>query len=461
MLSTASLENQPQRVSSCSRTMEREERRVPLRQVEVPLSSTQEPGDVRISISTEIQESSDPENGLIEQCCYLRKICGLLLSLMAWTILALDEQESPKRLENLHEISFYCLAYMTCEDIFLSVKVAKEKAFEVLDGVLMLCFLIVTKFWDERNHSKYHLLASLCIFLLLGSVCLRLIMAPSTTRGFNGNFKTLKRFGYIIQILLVNAKTLKYIYLSWTGVFVPSGFWLLGLQVSGLILLMKSSRLFLRQINSDGFNSLSFITGLLKISWLILYHGLGYLVFGILILFCQQAESGHNEELMSKLLVITKYYCSFLFGYTLVFLRFVREFNVNFNENDSQEKPAALLKGYLKANKELLTSYFVRVSSTYFLKISEEDKRLLLEESREIDLEEEDLCYICDINKPDIILMDCGHGGVCKDCTLLSLKKKKNCMECRRPIQEIYEIKQSSNDDTGVIKACKIFDIVY
>ncbi len=381
MLTTAPLkpvENQPQGSTSCSRAIERETTRTPIEQVEVSLSSTQQPGDIRISISQEIREVSDPQNGLIEQCCYLRKICGFLFALMTWTILALDEHDFKKRLENFSEISFYYLAYVTGEDIFLAVKLAKEKVFDVLDGILMLCFLVVIKFWDEKDSTKSHLFAALCIFLLLGSACLRVIMASPATRSSKQNFKILKRFGYIIQILLVNAKILKYEYLSWKGCFLPSGFWLVGLQITGLILLIKSSRLFLRQINYDGFNSLSFIKGFLKISWLFLYHGLGYLVFGMLIMFCQQAESEHNGELMSKLLGFTKYYCSFLFGYTLVFLRFVREFNLENLDNNSQEKPARLLKGYLKVSKELLTSYFVRVSSTYFLKINEDEKKVFI-----------------------------------------------------------------------------------
>ena len=40
-------------------------------------------------------------------------------------------------------------------------------------------------------------------------------------------------------------------------------------------------------------------------------------------------------------------------------------------------------------------------------------------------------CLICFDNQPDAVFMDCGHGGVCYDCSLDLWKRTGDCFLCR------------------------------
>jgi len=118
-------------------------------------------------------------------------------------------------------------------------------------------------------------------------------------------------------------------------------------------------------------------------------------------------------------------------------------------------KPASLVKKYslVSQKDELSMSRFLKISQTYFVKADLERKE------EEVSQIEESLCYICEENKPNIILMSCGHGGMCKDCVLQSMKKNNSCMQCRKPVSSIYQIKKEEKS-SGVVEACEAFAIV-
>ena len=122
----------------------------------------------------------------------------------------------------------------------------------------------------------------------------------------------------------------------------------------------------------------------------------------------------------------------------------------NIKQEDSKKKHSFV------PQKDLLVCDFVKVSPTYFVKPEGEIEKDTVVRSEEA--EEEVCCYICEENKPDTILMGCGHGGMCKDCALLSMKKNNNCMQCRKPIQSIYQITEEDKS-TKVVKASEAFSI--
>jgi len=45
--------------------------------------------------------------------------------------------------------------------------------------------------------------------------------------------------------------------------------------------------------------------------------------------------------------------------------------------------------------------------------------------------DQEVLCYVCFKAPADGIVMECGHGGVCYDCTMKYMLLKNQCMSCR------------------------------
>ena len=50
------------------------------------------------------------------------------------------------------------------------------------------------------------------------------------------------------------------------------------------------------------------------------------------------------------------------------------------------------------------------------------------------------LCYICYTNEANAVMMNCGHGGVCYDCSVEFLLKKGECMECRSQVKHVVKI---------------------
>lgn len=64
------------------------------------------------------------------------------------------------------------------------------------------------------------------------------------------------------------------------------------------------------------------------------------------------------------------------------------------------------------------------------VKIRKEEKEKDLDASRK-DTEGNQNCLICYDQKGDCIFMDCGHGGICLECSLEIWKKKRVCYLCR------------------------------
>ena len=54
--------------------------------------------------------------------------------------------------------------------------------------------------------------------------------------------------------------------------------------------------------------------------------------------------------------------------------------------------------------------------------------------------ESEDLCYICYTNPPNAVIQECGHGGICADCAIQTIKTKGQCMECRAEVKHVIKI---------------------
>ena len=60
----------------------------------------------------------------------------------------------------------------------------------------------------------------------------------------------------------------------------------------------------------------------------------------------------------------------------------------------------------------------------------------------ENDDDDEDLCYICYMNKPSCVFLDCGHGGVCIDCALQTIEQKRTCGLCRKEVTQMIEVEK-------------------
>lgn len=54
--------------------------------------------------------------------------------------------------------------------------------------------------------------------------------------------------------------------------------------------------------------------------------------------------------------------------------------------------------------------------------------------------QEEDLCTICVSSKPDCVVLECKHGGICKACMTEMMAKSRNCPLCRAPIAKVVVV---------------------
>jgi len=87
--------------------------------------------------------------------------------------------------------------------------------------------------------------------------------------------------------------------------------------------------------------------------------------------------------------------------------------------------------------RKVIESHFKRhlsAEDNYFTKISATDR------VQKSNTEEETLCYLCFEGLPNAVLLNCGHGGICYECAVALIKKKNECMECRKPVEMIYKV---------------------
>lgn len=69
-----------------------------------------------------------------------------------------------------------------------------------------------------------------------------------------------------------------------------------------------------------------------------------------------------------------------------------------------------------------------------------------INENKEGKVHEDSECVICFDAKPNIIYDPCGHGAVCKECSLEYIKNEETCMFCRKRIEKLYIIEYDQNN---------------
>ena len=70
--------------------------------------------------------------------------------------------------------------------------------------------------------------------------------------------------------------------------------------------------------------------------------------------------------------------------------------------------------------------------------------------------EDDGLCQICFSCAANTVLLDCGHGGICLDCAIDSMKKNNYCIFCREKVVQIIEI-EANEIRNGLFKVVNSF----
>ena len=106
-------------------------------------------------------------------------------------------------------------------------------------------------------------------------------------------------------------------------------------------------------------------------------------------------------------------------------------------------------------NNALKQDLFVEENNTerskrYFSVTDLDDINDDIMENNKTENEEELLCYVCCERKPNAILENCGHGGICYECAISLMNKRNKCMQCRNTVETVLKIDPK----------LKLFDIV-
>lgn len=91
-----------------------------------------------------------------------------------------------------------------------------------------------------------------------------------------------------------------------------------------------------------------------------------------------------------------------------------------------------------------------RINTNYF---SSKEKPLAEEGDKKP--EGEDSCSICFSNKPNCIILDCKHGGICENCAFDCMKKSIQCPFCRQDITKVCVVEKLNEAQYKVVKEIK------
>lgn len=98
----------------------------------------------------------------------------------------------------------------------------------------------------------------------------------------------------------------------------------------------------------------------------------------------------------------------------------------------------------------------IRLSSTFFRPIYSDlptEKEFYAEKAQ---AEDERLCLVCLSSPSNAVIMECGHGGLCMDCSLNIWERGGTCHLCRSPIVQVLEVASASPPVFSVISTTRI-----
>jgi hypothetical protein len=85
---------------------------------------------------------------------------------------------------------------------------------------------------------------------------------------------------------------------------------------------------------------------------------------------------------------------------------------------------------------------------SYMTEINEDQGK---ENSEKLSERSGNACLVCFDKTPDAVFMECGHGGICYDCSLEVWKATNECFLCRNKITQVLQI-DMKNPKSAVIK---------
>lgn len=123
----------------------------------------------------------------------------------------------------------------------------------------------------------------------------------------------------------------------------------------------------------------------------------------------------------------------------------------NFRRAKNNEEPEELFK-VSKPSKVNKFLNFMQVTPGYY---AEADNKVAPGQA-EGGEEHDGLCMICYAQESNCLMMPCRHSGICKDCSMSTLKKKPECVFCRKPIEKFCVIKAAESGGLEVMEEIEL-----
>jgi Zinc finger, C3HC4 type (RING finger) len=138
-------------------------------------------------------------------------------------------------------------------------------------------------------------------------------------------------------------------------------------------------------------------------------------------------------------------------NYGVVANLYRRKMLKNFKRAKQEDEPEEVFK-VSKPSKMNKFLNFMQVTPGYY---TEAENKVGPGQSDAAD-DHDGLCMICYAQESNCLLMPCRHSGICKDCSMSTLKKKPECVFCRKPVEKFCVIKAAESGGLEVIEEIEL-----
>ncbi|CAD8079899.1 unnamed protein product [Paramecium sonneborni] len=315
----------------------------------------------------------------------------------------------------------------------------------------------------------------------------------------------LLRFFFVLQLMIINLKQIKWIDWEWIYIFTIVWIFLSIICIFQIIFLLdficKATQLLQERdpISRESINQS--IIGSLWINLLILcISGIPTFSMVCYTIKLSTGKDSYNSLSITLSVIYSLVFIVYTLYYRISLSLFVSQIqqqraienNVGVNTENQQRyqlnSPSSKHKNNLiKSKEQILTKlpqYLViikindkiRLSQTYFLPAIENDNQQLKQSQQlqqqhikrnktdqdqpkfsnrnsltEINSDKDTQCFNCYQNESCAVYMPCGHGGLCIKCATEWFTEKQECLICRKPVESVVKISQSEQNKVQVV----------
>ncbi len=414
--------------------------------------------------------------------CLLREKWIFLLSVFVSSRAALEIKDAETLISILFIIFSFCLTLQMIENIlrYQYLKTTNAGAqkiecmFDLADKSLLLLSLLISGLHHYELISTWFLVVPPAFFFLEIIVYQRYYLVLLA----QDDMKIITRIFYLLQSFMIAAKMNELVDSDWKGTL--TFLWVyLGINAfHAFLTTMLVIGVFLVALRRRDIRNLSLLKSrILGYIWYISCYILNAVGLVILMGVFVKMSSG-GDYLIQLGLELAKNFSLALMLYSAVLFPVLKKLNLSFIQslgiscrNQVVESFSQRKYAIRKTESQNKLAFFSMISSTYFNQLKDvSEETVKKSESKDLEKnslnekfkqqQEENFCYICEVNASNAILTECGHGGICCECARQVVEQKSICMACRKPVQAIYKIDNKAIQDGKMVQAHELVQII-